>query len=152
MTYQYCYDFLLVFKTKGTDVTCNPISVNRFNQRIHGDEDLRIADLSAPLFSRKMSAATRKYLPKLPSCFAYDTHAWICMPFKKLITILLHLETKDASHPEQEISSRGREEVRSRKLQLAEIAFPTGKMENWHSLECCTRSNFYLKTAAISRQ
>lgn len=49
------------------------------------------------------------------------------MPFKKLITILLHPETKDAAHPEREISN-GKGLVH-RKLQLAEIAFPTGKVE-----------------------
>lgn len=61
-------------RLKKQTVTYNPISVNRFNQRIRDDEDLRIADLSSQ-FSRKMSATMRKYLPELPSCFAYDTHA-----------------------------------------------------------------------------
>lgn len=119
---------------------CNPISVNRFNHRIRGDEDLRIADPFA-LSSRKMSAATRKYLPELPPCFAYDTHIWICMPFKKLITTLLHPE--DPSHSERRISHGKREEggkdlqqpLHYKKLQLAKIAAPDGKAENWQLLK-----------------
>lgn len=49
---------------------------------------------------------------------------------KKLITTLLHPETKDTSHSEREISEKGiAQQSVNRKLQLAEIAFPTGKVE-----------------------
>jgi len=54
---------------------------------------------------------------------------WICMPFKKLITTLLHPEIKDASHPERDMGEEKSGECAEqyRKLQLAEIAFPTRK-------------------------
>jgi len=51
------------------------------------------------------------------------------MPFKKLITTLLHPEIKDASHPERDMGEEKSGECAEqyRKLQLAEIAFPTRK-------------------------